>query len=139
MELKHYSSKDNIEILGHIFNGLEDIEASVEVMTRISNSIGDRYIQRITPVKNLKGLHILKLYEPYPCFDSSDWLYENRKYCNYFFSTEPFTDETINRFADTNWTDNYCLIHEGMDEKMIPSIYYGGSSWNDLIVVTHKH
>lgn len=134
-EIKRFSSKDKIEILGHVFNGLEDIEKATEVETRLSNSIGERYIRKRNPEILIPGLHILKIYEPYPCFDSSDFIYENRRYCNYFFSKEPFTNEMINYIADSGWSDNYCLIKKDMDEKITPAVYFGGSSWNDLIVV----
>lgn len=133
-EIKHYSTNDKIEILGHVFNGLEDIDNSVEVETRLSNSIGERYICQITPKTPVPGIHVLKIYQPYPCFDSSDFMYENRRYCNYFFSKEKFTEEIINTIADSYWFDNYCLVHQDMDEKFTPAVYYGGSSWNDLIV-----
>ena len=135
MEIKHYSTGDKIDILGHTFNGLEDIEKATECETRISNSIGERYIRQLTPEKPVAGLHVLKLYQPYPCFDSSDMLYENRRFCNYFFSKEPFTESIINKIADSPWVDNYCLVNENMDKTFTPAIYYGGSSWNDLLVV----
>lgn len=133
-EIKHYSSKDKIEILGHIFNGLEDIENAVEIETRLSNSIGERYIRKVDPQRPIPGIHILKVYQPYPCFDSSDLMYENRRYCNYFFSREGFSNEMINHIAGSKWWNNYCLIHKDMDMAMKPAIYFGGSSWNDLIV-----
>lgn len=134
MEIKHYSLNDKIEILGYIFNGIEDIEKAVEYETRISNSIGERYIQHLTPENSYNQIHILKLYQPYPKFDESDMLYENRRFCNYFFSHKPFTQERINKIADIQWTNNYCLIHKDMDEDLLPALYWGGSTWDDLIV-----
>ena len=134
MEIKHYSSKEQIEILGHIFRGLEEIENSVEIETRVTNVIGKRNIRQISSEDIIPGIHILKLYEPYPCFDSSDFLYENRRYCNYFFSKNLFTLDDINRIANTRWHNNYCLVNEDLNEEFLPAIYYGGTTGDDLIV-----
>ena len=134
MKIKHYSTNDQIEILGHIFNGLEEIENAVEIETRVSNAIGERYIRQIHPENVIPGIHILKLYEPYPCFDSSDFMYENRRYCNYFFSKNPFTTDDITRIANTRWHNNYCLVNENMNKEFLPASYYGGTTGDDLIV-----
>ena len=134
MKIKHYSTNDRIEILGHIFNGLEEIENAVEIETRVSNAIGERYIRQIHPENVIPGIHILKLYEPYPCFDSSDFMYENRRYCNYFFSKKPFTTDDITRIANTRWHSNYCLVNENMNKEFLPASYYGGTTGDDLIV-----
>ena len=133
MELQRFDPKAIIEISGHAFHGIDDIEKAVEVETRVSNSIGPRYINRIDPEKPVAGIHVLKVFQPYPCFDASDLMYENRRYCNYFFSKEPFSDERINCIADSKWRNNYCLLSGDMDENLTPAIYYGGSSWDDVI------
>lgn len=137
MKIKEIKKEDTFEIAGHSFNGLEDLEKAVEVETKITNSIGERYIRELNPEKPIKGLHVLRLYEPYPCFDSSDRLYENRRYQNYFFSEKPFSEEEINRLAELPCQINYCMVNEELDSNELPAIYFGGSSYHKLKIATN--
>ena len=134
MTIQKLPKDSTVEILGHIFYGIEDIDKAVEVSARVSCSIGDRYIQREPAEKPVEGLHVLKLYEPYPCFDSSDYLYENRRYCNYFFSDKPFTDDDINRLASLPAQMNYCMVTPDLNSSVLPAVYFGGSSYNPILV-----
>ncbi|MCH5319355.1 MAG: hypothetical protein J1E38_06560 [Paramuribaculum sp.] len=137
MNIKELGQDAKIEILGHTFDGLQDIESAVEITARVRpDFFGDRRIERNVIGIDPEGIHVLDLYMPYPCFDSSDFLYENRKYHNYFFSKEPFTDKDIERIAGAPMKMNYCLVHEEMDENLLPAVYFCGDSYCKLIVAT---
>ncbi len=116
-----------IEILGRMFNGLREIRNAVEVRARVENSIfGGRSIWRTGPRKEIPGIHVLELYEPYPCFDSEDYASENRQYSNFFFSEKPFTDADINRLAKLDHRCNYRIVKAGIQESALPAVYYVG-------------
>lgn len=101
--LEDLPNDGKIEILGHVFTGIEEISKAVEVKGRVTPDFrGERDLEEIIPEKPIEGLHILELYQPYPCFDSYDSLYENRRYRNFFFSTTPFSMERINEIANLN-------------------------------------
>lgn len=134
MEIQELPNDSQIEILGHIFQGIDDIDKAVDVSTYITCSIGNRYIHREPAEKPVDGLHVLKLYEPYPCFDSSDYLYENRKFRNYFFSTRPFTDEMVNRLASLPAQMDYCMVTSDMDTSVLPAVYFRGSSYDSILI-----
>lgn len=53
------------------------------------------YITSYAPGNRIIGLHVLEIYERYPCFDASDYAYEDRYYRNFFFSEKSFTKEEI--------------------------------------------
>lgn len=66
-----------IEILGHVFTGIEEIRKAVEVRGRVTPDFREeRDLVEEIPEKPIEDLHILELYQPYPCFDSLDLLYE---------------------------------------------------------------
>ena len=84
------------------------------------------YISTREPALRIPGLHILEVYERYPCFDSSDYAYEDRYFRNYFFSDKPFTREQINRIAYMKRVGNLVFIKDEMPEWSLPSAYYKG-------------
>lgn len=134
MTIKTLDVNEDIEILGYTFKGLDSIMKAVEVSSRIHQIIGDRYIRRETPVMPVAGIHVLRLYEPYPCFDDFDYQYENRKFSNFFFSRHPLTDEDVNRLANMPVKMNYCMIYDGMDIDVLPAVYYRGDIYDKLII-----
>lgn len=124
-----------IEILNHVFKGIEEISKAVEVRGRVTPDFrGERDFTEVRPETPVEGLHILELYQPYPCFDSSDSLYENRMYSNFFFSTTPFSEERINEIINLKKTTNYRMVNEDMDMDFLPAIYFQGDSRYNLIV-----
>lgn len=117
-----------VEILGHIFNGLADIKKAVEAYCRIGRqpwSTGTK-----SPIG---GLHIICVFEPYPCFDSDDYANEDRDFSNYFFSTEPFTKQQIERLAKLPGKCNALIVNETMPEWATPAVYYCGDG--DMMIV----
>ena len=124
-----------IEILGHVFTGIEEISKAVEVRGKMTPDFrGERDLVECIPEKPIEDLHILELYQPYPCFDSYDSLYENRRFSNFFFSNIPFSDERINEIVNLKKTTNYCMVNEDMNVDFLPAVYFQGDSRYNLIV-----
>lgn len=127
---------DTIEILGHKLDGLTAIRKAVDcTSTPGSTTMGrggrevvndEPYISRCNPAVRIPGLHILEVYKLYPCFDSSDYAYEDRFYRNFFFSESPFTQEQINRIAFMKRNLDLKFIRDEMPEWAFPCAYYIG-------------
>lgn len=130
------SISDTVEILGHTVADYQAILKAVEYATSpgltMINGRGKEvivskpYIFSREPTLRIPGLHILEVYERYPCFDSSDYAYEDRYFNNYFFSDKPFTLEQINRIAYMKRVGNLEFINDEMPEWSLPSAYYKG-------------
>jgi len=127
-----------IVIMGHTFNGLAGINRAVGAYSRIITSFyGKRYVSYRDPEEPVPGIHILKLYEGYPCFDEDDYADEKREYVNFFFSGKPFTQEEIERLASLPSMSNCRLVTEGTPTDALPAVYYSGNG-NKMIVATQK-
>lgn len=129
--IREVSKDSKIEICGHVFNGLAEIRNAVEAYSRIGKD--DSWTTE--PKKPVEGVHVICVYEPYPCFDSYDYASEDRDYRNYFFSTEPFTMEQIERLSKLPGNFNAQIVNETMPEWALPAVYYGGES-KKIIVAT---
>ena len=93
----NYSIKDDIEILGHVFHGLQDIKDHVELSLYRSYKHGMASI--VEPIKKCE-VHVGEMWSPYPCFDSEDYLYENRTYQNYIFRSRPITQDDMRKLSE---------------------------------------
>lgn len=67
--MRAYKYNDTIEVLGASFNGVKEM---IE------------YARKKDPKD---GVYVGEDSQSYPCFDSSDYLYENRRYTNLVFAT----------------------------------------------------
>lgn len=139
------SINDTINILGHNIEGLEAIRNAVD----FSSSPGETtingkgkeimvfkpYISSQAPKVRIPGLHVLEIYERYPCFDSSDYAYEDRYYRNFFFSDKSFTNEEITRLACMKRRGNLEFISDMMPDWALPAVYYVGE--RDKMIVSY--
>lgn len=128
--IREVSKTSNFEILGHVFNGLNDIKRAVESYCRVGREPWDS-----EPKSPVKGVHVVCVYEPYPCFDSEDYANEDRDFSNYFFSPTPFTKQQIERLAKLPGRCNAQMVNETMPEWAVPSVYYRGEG--DKIIVAN--
>ena len=127
----------SFEVMGHFFHSLQDVCDAVSIVGRsLTNWNGTRDIWHKQPEKPISGLYVGLIYEPYPCFDESDYDYEKRRYWNFFFSNSPITDEMLNRIAEMAHQSNYRYVHENMEEFATPSSYWGGDSADKLLLAT---
>lgn len=134
-DIQCYNINDKVNIMGHTFNGLNDIIESYEC------SAWDSITEiRFMPLqhKSIKGIHIAKISQPYPKFDSSDRMYDHRSYRNYFFRTKPFTSaEDFKEYFKCSHQFNFCFVNDALPEKLLPAVYYGDDS-NYMLVATKK-
>lgn len=120
-----------------LFEGLNDIDAQVEIYGRI-DSLHQKWYSRGECKRNPAGLHIGQLYENYPkfdCFDDSD----NRCFTNYVISKQPLTEKKmeeyytkVERFIDAQ------MVHEYIPKEFLPILYYNGDS-DYVLIATPKY
>lgn len=130
--IREVSKSSKVEILNHIFNGLDDIKKAVESYCRIG-----RDSWNTDPKSTVEGVHVVCVYEPYPCFDSEDYANEDRDYSNYFFSTVPFTKQQITLLSKLPGRCNAQLVCEELPEWALPAVYYRGDG-DKMIVATQS-
>lgn len=127
--IREFSKTAKIEILGHTFNGLAEIKQAVEFYSRLGRN--NRW--KTEPKKPVDGLHVIELYEPYPCFDSEDFASEDRDFCNFFFATKPFSKSEVMRLEELPHRFNAQIVDRRMPIWALPAVYYGG--YGDKVIV----
>ena len=141
--IREVNIHEPITILGHTFNGLDDIRRCVEAMVnfRISQWKWQLDKFKYEDYTKVDGIHVAIIVEDYPTFDESDRLYETRYYRNYFFSKEPFNTIEDCRFVpylEQHKIDR--VIHASKyecrewDERLLPFIFYRGEGDEMTIV-----
>ncbi len=104
--ITHQPCNKNIEILGHVYYGIQDIKNQCQ--------------------RDSGPLVILQNSELFPCFDAEDYATETRFFRNFLFcksNEEAAKKGDIFRKCEIR-AGNYCLIGEDMPEEMLPMIYY---------------
>ena len=131
VEHKIYSCSihDDVEILGLVFHGLQDISAHVEM----SQAVGSSCKPSVKEPKKTGRVHVGELWMSYPCFDSSDYLYENRTYQNYILRERPITFEDMERLRKLPSGMNAQRLSPSVPEDMLPMVYYVGDG--DTMIV----
>ena len=125
------SIHDDVEILGQVFHGLQDISAYVEMSQSVGSSCKPSVRE---PVK--KGrVHVGELWMSYPCFDSSDFMYENRTYQNYILRERPITFEDMERLRNLPSEINAQLLSPSVPEDMLPMVYYVGDGETMMVAI----
>ncbi len=136
LDIQVYSTKEDVEILGHVFHGLEDIMAYNEI------SLCERYMSKERPIrrspKKRGDVHVGKLWESYPCFDSSDYAYETRTYQNYLIRNRPITDADMQKIKNLPAIGNFEKINEQMPLDVLPMVYYSGDGGFMLVATRRK-
>lgn len=123
------SIHDDVEILGKVFHGLQDISAHVEM----SQAVGSSCKPSVREPKKTGRVHVGELWMSYPCFDSSDYLYENRTYQNYILRERPITFEDMERLRKLPSGMNAQRLSPSVPEDMLPMVYYVGDG--DTMIV----
>lgn len=124
------SIHDDVEILGHVFHGLNDIKQYVEISLRREYSHDG--VMRMEAAKRCE-VHVGELYDYYPCFDSSDYGSENRCYSNFIFRNHPILLNDMRRLAELPGRINNCRVTEDVSQDMRPMAYYNGEG--DVMLV----
>ena len=129
--VKEYAITDDVEILGHVFHGLEDIKQHVELSLYKDYSRGPARERKPSEVCEV---HVGEMWMPYPCFDSSDSMYEDRTYQNYIFRFEPITQDDMRKLSDLPSKGDECRISDEVPEDVLPILYYVGDGMRMLLM-----
>ncbi len=121
--IQRYHIKDKITILGHEFNGLEDVQNHCVMQGKESlQSLRCWYREGVTEYPDI---HIGELYDDYPSFDSYDSC-DNRTYQNYIFRTASITEDNMKEAFKIPHSFNFCMVHEHIPTECLPILYYSG-------------
>lgn len=118
--------KSRFCVEGCWFDGLEDVVEQVEMIGYIHHLSKWYAIDKYK--HNAAGLHIAEIKDSYPKFDIYD-IGDDRFYCNYLFSRQPFTEELMERYEkEVPRGCNCMMVHENIPHEFLPILYYNGDS-----------
>lgn len=87
-------------VKGHVYRGVNDLKRQANIP---DSSVIDRS-------------HL------FPCFDSSDYMYENRYFHNFWFcKQDPEMSEQITLLRDQG---GHCFLNENLPQEALPMVYY---------------
>lgn len=121
----------DVEILGHVFHGLEDIKEYVEMSLYKSYDRGKA--GEWEPKKKCE-VHVGEMWMPYPCFDFEDSVNENRSYSNFIFRRRPLTQDDMRRLSELPSARTECRITDDVPQDMLPLLYYFGEG-NEMLLM----
>ena len=124
------SIHDDVRILGHVFHGLEDICSYVEMSMSDGSSLGPSKRE----AKKKGDVHVGELWMKYPCFDSSDYMYENRYYQNFIFRKRPISASDIKNLEQLPTHGNSKRLSLSVPEDMLPMAFYNGEGDTFLVL-----
>lgn len=130
-DIQIYALLDSVTILGHDFSGLQEIASTTEALLG-SKSCQASYLD----IQNPK-VHVGELYERYPCFDSDDYVNENRYYVNYLIRDHKIQESDLLACRDAKCSGNACRVNEKLSHELLPMVYYDGDS-GFMLVATLK-
>lgn len=133
-DIQCYNINDKFTILGHTFNGLEDVIMHRKIFSR--KQIGSFDCYSASDKDSYSDICIGELYDSYPIFDSYDSA-DNRTYQNYIFRKEIITVQDMMMVSEITDYSNYCLVHEHIPSDLLPILYYKGDG-NYMLLATNK-
>lgn len=122
------SINEKVEIFGHRLDlcAIRELVNISAPYTGVWSPGGKRqllsslYISQEEPKLKIHGLHVLEIYDRFPCFDEHDYAYENRYYHYYFFSRKRFSEK---RIAEIMLNMSSSDIQNN-SKKLRPVVYY---------------
>lgn len=129
-----YNINDDVTILGHTFHGLDDIVRHTEISCKCKDS--ETSIYRPNESEKYPDIHVGCVYQCYPVFDIFD-MGDNRTYQNYIFRKESITEDELIKTLETNHNFNFCMVHEKIDNDLLPILYYSGEG-NYMLLATKR-
>lgn len=127
---------DSFEVMRHTFRNLDEVRAAVSIEASPATVWSRNEVSIVEPKIAITGIYVAMIYESYPCFDSSDSIYEDRRYCNFFFSDKPFTIYDVERLRELPFNFNFCYVNKDMPSWATPAIYWGGDSKHKILIAT---
>lgn len=122
-DIQCHNIKEKVTILGHTFNGLQDILMHTQLYAR--EGYGGLQCYAPSNIDKSDTVHIGKIYKNYPVFDSSDYS-DDRTYRNYLFRHVPITESDIKALSQVPCSFNFCMVHENIPVNLLPILYYDG-------------
>lgn len=131
-DIQVYPIATKVNICGHTFDGLEEIQRLTEIS-------GTGYLNQYITKKDIgcEDVHVGQIYQRYPCFDSSDYAYENRYYQNYLIRKEAISEQDVYKALAMKSQGNEKRVHELTPAKMLPMVYYKGEG-GFMLIATNK-
>lgn len=133
-DIQCYNIKDKITVLGHTFDGLEDVIKHRELIGKEFMRGFDCFAPQNVNVYS--DIHIGELYENYPIFDSYD-LGDDRTYQNYIFRKDKISRQDMETAFAVYHKGNFCMVHEQIPINLLPLLYYNGDG-NYMLLATKK-
>ena len=133
-DIQCFNIKCKITIMGHTFDGLEDIIKHRELLGKECF----RGFECFAPQETIaySDIHIGELYENYPIFDSYD-LGDDRTYQNYIFRKSEITEQEMKAAFNISHRGNFCMVHEQIPSHLLPILYYSGDG-KYMLFATNK-
>lgn len=105
-------------------------------------SLCERYMSKdrarnVTP-KRRGNIHVGKVWQSYPCFDSSDYATETRSYQNYLVRNKPITNDDMQKVKNLPTVGCLEKINEKMPIDALPLVYYSGDGGFMLVATPRK-
>ncbi len=127
---------DKIAVLGHEFDGLQDVRKHRTISGR--DSLFSFSCHKLDGVEGYPDVHIGEIYDNYPMFDSSDYG-DDRTYQNYIFKSEVITEDDLKSvYTEVSQEGNFCMAHERIPLEHLPILYYNGSGGYMLLVTSKE-
>ena len=111
--MKKYKNNETIEVLGASFNGVKDM--IVHARKRIPKD----------------GVYVGEDSQRYPCFDSEDYMYENRYFTNLVFAKS--IEEIDEKLRILNQVERYSNYNK-LTAELHPMAYWQGDTCHDVLL-----
>ena len=112
--MKRFKNNETIEVLGASFNGVKDM---IE------------YARKRIP-KN--GVYVGEDSQLYPCFDSEDYMYENRYFTNLVFANS--LEEVNNKLTILEQISQLSSNYNKLTAEFHPMAYWEGDTCHDVLL-----
>lgn len=145
-DIQCYELTDSFSLLGEEFNGLDSVRSIVNASKdNEDNSSQDEKWEKYSTMSekerypdnrgNKKSpLYAAELWERYPCFDSSDYLYENRRFRCFYVRNYRINEEFFRNFGVVHFSN---MVREDISLPELPFVYYDGDS-NVMYVMSER-
>lgn len=112
--MKKFKNNETIEVLGASFNGVKDM------------------IEHARKRIPKDGVYVGEDSELYPCFDSEDYMYENRYFTNLVFAKSP--DELDRKMRILTQMSQLSSNYNKLTAELHPMAYWEGDTHHDVIL-----
>ena len=111
--MKKYKNNETIEVLGASFNGVKDM------------------IEHARKRIPKDGVYVGEDSQRYPCFDSEDYMYENRYFTNLVFAKS--IEEIDEKLRILNQVERYGNYNK-LNCELHPMAYWQGDTCHDVLL-----